>query len=131
MEHGPLLLKRVIIALAAAEPIPEVMVVLVVGIWLLRVHATLGARLLIDAQVAGARGWEARGTAVAGEVALGKNFDESVLAVALDGAGVADAGRVVGRFRVGGWWVAGQTGEDGLAEGTERLGAGFDALVGG
>lgn len=107
------------------------MVVLVVGTWLLRVHAALGACLLIDAQVARARGREACGTAVAGEVALGKDLDKSVLAVTLNGAGVADAGRVVGRFRIGGWWVAGQTGEDGLAKGAEGLGAGFDALVGG
>lgn len=45
-----------------------------------------------------------------------------------DGAGIADAGAVAGVGCVGGRWVAGETGEDALLEGSEVFGAMLDAL---
>ena len=63
------------------------------------------------------------GSAVADKVATGEELDESMFAVAGDGAGVADAGQ-----RCAWRWVAGQAGEDALAERAERTGAGVELL---
>jgi len=83
----------------------------------------------IHTQVAGASGGIARRAAIAGEVALGEDLDEVVLAVALDGAGVADASGIVRRGGVLGRRVACQAGKDGLLERAEDLGTVFDALI--
>ena len=128
LKHGALLLERIVVALAAAEAVPEVLVVLVVGAGLLRVDAALGVCLRVEAQVARAGRGKARSAAVAGKVALGEDLDEGVLAVALDRAGVADAGGIVGIRGVRGRGVAGQAGEDALAERAEGLRAVLDAL---
>lgn len=128
LEHGPFLLEGVIVAFAAAEAVLEVLVVLVVRIGLLGVHTTLEVRFGIGAQDAGARGGDAVGSTVACEVALLEDLDEGVLAVALDGARVADAGRgpCVGVGR--GWRVARQAREDVLSQGTEDICAAVNAL---
>lgn len=128
LEHRPLLLKRVIVALAPAEAIAEVLIVFVVGVSLLRVDAALGVGFRIDAQAARARCGIARGTAIAGEVALVENLNEGVLAVAGNRTGIADASRVIGIGKLLGRWVAGEAGKDTLAEGAQRLGAVFDTL---
>lgn len=69
-----------------AEAVAKVLVVLVVGIWLLRVDAALRISLRIDSKGALLFGSESRGTAVAGEVALLEDLDELMFAMALDGA---------------------------------------------
>ena len=120
----------VVIALAAAEAVSEVLVVLVIHVGLLGVHSTLGIRLGVDAQVARARFGVSRGTAVAGKVPLGEDLDECVLSVTLDRAGIADTGGIVRVGGVRGRRIAGQTGEDALTQGTERFRAMFDALEG-
>lgn len=83
LEHGALLLEGIVIALAAAKPVLEVLVVLVVGIGFFGVHAALQIGFGVGSQ----RAWTCRRhslrTAVACEVALLKDLDESMLAVAL------------------------------------------------
>lgn len=128
LKHGTFLLEGIVVALAATEAVAEVLVVLVVGVWLLRVDAAFSVRLRIDAQGARARFWESRGAAIAGKVALIEDLDERVFTVALHGTGVADTGRIVGIRRARGRRVAGQTGEDTLTERAERLCAVLDAL---
>lgn len=129
LKHGSLLLKGVIVALAAAEAVAEVLVIAVVDVGLLRMHSSLCICLVVCLQRAGGRGWEARRAAVTGKVALLEYLDERVLAVALDRARVADPRW---RPRVG-WrrWrrVACQTGKDALSEGSENSRAVVDALL--
>ena len=128
LKHSPLLLEGVVVALAAAEAIPEVLVVLVVHIRLLGVDAALCVRLGIDAQAAWACLRKARGTTIAREIPLRKDLDERVLSVALDGACVTDTGGIVGIRGIRGRRVAGEAGEDALAERAQGLCAVFDAL---
>jgi hypothetical protein len=107
---------RVIITLAAAETVLEVLVVFVVRVSRLGVDLTLSVGLWIYAQCTWRGGWETRCTAIAGEVSLVEKFHQCMFAVALYRAGVAHAGCVV---RVGGvLWrrIAGYAGEDDLAE---------------
>jgi hypothetical protein len=129
LEHGTLLLERVVIALAAAEAVPEVLVVLVVGVRLLRMDASLSVGLRVDAQVAGARLGESRGAAVACKVPLSEDLDEGVLAVALDRAGVADTGGIVGIRGVGGRRIASQACEDALSERAKGVRAVLNTLA--
>lgn len=82
LEHGSLLLERVIIALAAAEPIFEIVVVLVIGIRLFGMNVALGIGLAIDTQGAWAGRWDARRSAVAGKVSLLEDLDKRVFAMA-------------------------------------------------
>jgi hypothetical protein len=95
LEHGPLLLEGIVIAFATTEPIPEILVVLVIRIGLFRVNASFGIRLWVDAQVAGAGLGVARGAAIAREVSLGEDLDERVVAMALDRARIAHAGAII------------------------------------
>ena len=101
LEHGSLLLLGHVVDGAGAEPVAEVLVVLVVRVGRLGVDAALGVGRGVEAQGAWLVGGEARGAAVAGKVALLEDLDELVLAVALDGAGVTDAGGRVGGRVVG------------------------------
>jgi hypothetical protein len=84
LEHGSLLLKRIIIAFASAKPVAKVLVVLVIRIGLLGMHPALAICRLVEAESARARGRKARGSAIACEIALGEDLDERVLAMALD-----------------------------------------------
>lgn len=116
LEHGTFLLEGIIIARAVAETVAEVLVVDIgLGVIerLLRVNA-LGASIRVHAEGALACRGQARSAAVASEVALREYLDEVVIAVALDGAGVADAGGLVRRTGIIGSWVAGQAGKDAL-----------------
>jgi hypothetical protein len=128
LEHGALLLERIVVAFAAAESVLEILVVFVVGIRLFRVDAALCVRGRIDAEGAWACRGQALGAAVACEVALGEDLDEGVFAVTLNRAGVADAS---GRKVVGGVlgdWGAGEAGEDSLPQRSEKLSAVLYAL---
>ena len=129
LKHGALLLKRVIVALAAAEAISEVVVVLVVRVWILGVHAVLGVGGWVDTQIAGARRRKPRRAAVAGEIPLVEDLNEGMFAVALDGARVAHSGGVVRIGLVLRRGVARQTCEDALAEGAEWLGTALYTLL--
>ena len=91
LEHCSLLLEGIIVALASAEAVLEILVVLVVRVGLLGVYAATGVGLAVGAQAARACGGDARGAAVASEVALLEDLDEGMLAMTLDGAGVADS----------------------------------------
>lgn len=130
LEHCALLLERIVVARAVAEAVAEVLVVYIgsrVVERLLRVDA-LGARLGVGSEGARARRGEPSSTAVAGEVALGEDLDEVVVAVALDRAGVTHAGGLVRRVAIVRGGVAGQAGEDALLEGAERVCAGVEGL---
>lgn len=83
---------RIVVLAAAAEPVPEVLVVLVALRRLLSGHTSFLASRGVHAQGAWCGFGEARGSAVADEVALVEELDEGVFAVAGDGAGVADGG---------------------------------------
>lgn len=115
LEHGSLLLERVIIALAAAETVLEIVVVLVIGIRLFGMNVALGIGFAIDAQGAWTGRWDARRSAIAGEVSLLEDLDKSVLAMAGDGARVAHARRSPTVSSFGRRRVAGQTGKDVLS----------------
>lgn len=129
LEHSPLLLERIVIALASTESVPKVLVVLVVDIGLFGVYASPGVGGRVEAQRTWAGLGESGGAAVAGEVPLGEDFDQGVFAMALHGAGVTDPRSiVVGSFGVLGRWIAGQTCEHSLAEGAEWFCAVVDAL---
>ncbi len=90
--------------------------------------ATLDVGLGIDSQIARGRLWEALGAAVTGEVSLVENFDEGMLAMALDRTGVADASRLVRIVGICTRGLAGEAGEDGLSQGTKGLSAVLYAL---
>ncbi len=128
LEHGAFLLKWIIIALASAETIPKVLVVLVLRAGFLRMDSSFGVGLGVDAQAAWGGFREACGAAVAGEIALGEDLNEGMLAVALDRACVAYSGGIVRVLGIRRRRVAGKAGEDGLAQWTERLCAVLDAL---
>lgn len=128
MVHSALLLERVIVALADAESVAEVVVVLVVRGWLLRVDATLGISRRVQPQSTRRSRGQACGAAVACEVAFGKYLNELVLTMALYGAGVANTSGIVRISRVGGRRIAGQAREHTLTEGSEILGAVLNAL---
>lgn len=130
LEHGTFLLERVIVALATAEPVLEVLVIPVVRVGLFGVDVTLQVGLGIGAQRARARRWNALCTAVTCEVALLEDLDESVFTMALDGTGVADACRCPFIGLLGWWGIACQTGEDVLAQRSENVRAGINALEG-
>lgn len=122
------MLKGIVVAVARAEAVTEVLVVFVIDIGLLRVDIAARIRLVIRLQYARAGAGKSLGTAVAGEVALLEDLDERVLAVALDRAGIADACR---RPRIGvgsGRGVACQARENTLLQRTEDSGAVIDAL---
>lgn len=128
LEHCALLLERIIVALAAAESIAEVVIVLVVHIGLLGVNPTSSVSGLVQAESTWACRWDALGTAVACEVALLEDLDEGMFAVALDRTSIADTcrGPVVAFFR---WWgVASQASKDSLSQRAENFGACINAL---
>lgn len=128
LEHGAFLLERIIITVAAAEPVAKVLAVSVIRLGLLAMDPAAGVRFVIGAEIARARGGYPRGSAVAGEVALLEDLDQGVLAVALDGARIAHAsGRPRIRWRR---WrrVARQAGKDVLAKGAKDFGAGVNTL---
>jgi len=132
LEHGAFLLKGVIIAFATAETIAEVLIVLVAGICLLRVDATLSVRRRVKAEGTGARRRIPDRTAIAGKVSLVEYLDKGMFAVALHGARVADTGgRIVRVARIRWRRVAGDTGKDALAKGAEWFGAALDTLPAG
>jgi hypothetical protein len=128
LEHGPPLLERVIVARTSTESVAEVLVVCVVRIRGFRVDGALGVRFGVETQRAGARGRKSRGTAVACEVAFVEKLDQPVLAVALNRASVASTSSLVWLVHVLGWGIAGETGEDALAQWTEWLCAILNAL---
>jgi hypothetical protein len=72
----------------------------------------LGIGFGIDAQCTRLIGLEARGAAVAGEVALLEDLYKLVLAMALHRAGVADASGVERFVGVCRWRIAGEAGVD-------------------
>jgi hypothetical protein len=120
LEHCAFLLKRIVIALAAAESVSEV---LVVQIAMTAGERSLGmdafqASLGIDSQVAGARGRHARSTAVAGKIPLVEDLYERVVAMALNRACVTDAGCLISVAGILGGWVARQAREDALSKGS-------------
>ena len=108
--HSPFLLEWVIVALADAESVAEVLVVFVVGSRLLRVNITLGVGRRVQAQGARARRRQACCATVAGEVALGKDLDELMFAVTLHRARIADSCGIVRIGRAGGEGVASEAG---------------------
>jgi len=124
------LLKGIIKTPAPTEAVLKILIVLVVRIGLLGVNSFLGIGLGVDAQIAGTRSWESRGAAVAGKVALVEDLDESVVAVALDRAGIADARRIVGIGRVFGRGKTGETGKYSLAQRAKGFRAVLNALEG-
>jgi hypothetical protein len=106
------LLERIVVALAPAEAVAEVLVVLVVGIGFLGVDVATGICLVVGTQAARGCGQDARSATVACKVALLEDFDKGVFAVALYRAGIAHAGGCPGIRRAFGGWVAGQAGEN-------------------
>jgi hypothetical protein len=77
--------------------------------WLFPSHTALEASVLINTQVAWCLRGEAASSAVANEVALIEKLNEMMLAVARDGAGIANSCRYVGIRRIFRWWVAVET----------------------
>lgn len=128
MKHGSFLLKGVVVAFTPAEPIPKVLIVFVVGVGLFGMHAALSIRLRVDAKGTRAGRRETRRSAIAGEVALGEDFDEGVFSVALNGTGIADTGGLKRLGGILGRWRASHASEDGLPEGAKQLGTSVDAL---
>jgi hypothetical protein len=128
LEHCALLLEWIVIAVAAAEPIAEVVVVLVVHIGFFGVNTASGVGCLVQAEGTWACRGDTLGTTVACEVTLLENLDEVVFAVALNRACVADAGRCPIITIFSGRWVASQTCEDSLSQRSEDFGACIDAL---
>lgn len=105
---------RVIFLAAAAELIAEVVVVFVAWGSLLGVNA-LSTGLRVFAQGTQGSGRHTSRAAVADEIALVEQFDQGVLAMACDGAGVAHCSGVVIVIRARGGWIASQAGEKVLA----------------
>lgn len=85
LEHGSLLLVRVVVDSARAEAVAEVLIVFVAGVGGLGVDAFL-IGVGIEAKSAALIGREAGGTAVACKVALLEDLDELMLPVTLDRA---------------------------------------------
>lgn len=127
--HSPLLLERVVVALANAKPVAEVLIVFVVGSRLLRVDVTFGVGRRIQSQGARAGRRQTCRATVASEVALGEDFDELVFAVTLYRTRIADSCSIVWIGRVGGKGVAGKTRIHVLTERPKVLGAIRDALL--
>ena len=71
---------------------------------------------------------EARRSAVTDKVALVEQFDQRVLAMANNGAGVAHGSGPVIITGVGGGWIASQTGKEILSQWTEVMSAGVEGL---
>lgn len=130
LKHGPFLFERIVVALTTAELVLEVLVITVISVWLLPTDISPGVRLVVRPQGTWRGRRNSRSAAVAGEIALLEYLDKSVLAVALDGASVADARRGVLLRGRRGRRVAGQAGEDILAEWSKDFGAGIDGLKG-
>lgn len=128
LEHGTLLLERVVVTFTSAESIAEVVVVLVIHIRLLGVNTPAGVGLFICAQRAGARRRNALRATIACEVALLENLDEGVLAMALNGACVANTGRSPFIAELCRRRIAGQARKNILSQRTLNLSAAFDAL---
>lgn len=130
MEHGALLLEWIVIARTGAKAIAKIVIVNVgfsTGERLLGMY-TLLSRIGVRSERAGDRCRQASGSAIAGEVALRENFNESVVAVALDRAGVADAGGFVWRVHVFRRRVAGKAREDTLLERSKHVGTRIKGL---
>lgn len=87
-----------------------------------------GVGRLVGAQGAWAGRWDSSRTAIAGEVSLLENLDESMFAMALDGTGVANTSGIPGTASVCRWRIAGQASKDILPQWTEDLGAVLNAL---
>jgi hypothetical protein len=111
-----------------AEAVPEVLVVLVVEVGGLGVDTALGIRGAADAKGAWLIRCESRGATVACKVALLEDLNQFVLAVALDGARIADTGRIIGWICIGGRRVACEAGKNVLSKGAKLLGTILDAL---
>lgn len=86
---------RFIVYGARTESVPEVLVVLVVGIWLLGVDATLRVGFGVDAKGAFLLRSKSCCAAIASKVALLEDLDQVVFAMALNGARIAYTGWVV------------------------------------
>jgi hypothetical protein len=121
------LLERIIVTFTPAKDVAEVLIVFVVDVGLFGMNIALGVGFFIGSQVAWARrGYSCRAT-VACKVSLLEDFHQRVLAMALDRAGIADAGGLPVRqvFCRG---VACQAGKDVLPKGPQNLGAAFNTL---
>jgi hypothetical protein len=74
------------------------------------------------------RGWQSRGAAVADKVALIEQLNQIVFAVARDGTRVTDSCSLIRLGRGGRGRIAGKTGKETLAQGTEWTRAGIELL---
>lgn len=92
-------------------------------------NTSFGFRCLVYPQLAWARRREALGSAVASEVALGKNLNEVVLAMALHGAGITNASSIVGVRGIQRRRIASEASKNGLSQRAKGLCATFDALL--
>jgi hypothetical protein len=129
LEHGAFLLERVIITLAAAEAVLEVLIVFVIHIGFLGVNATLKVGLGIGAQRAGTRGGNALGATVACEVPFLENLNKGVLAMTLDGTGIANTCWSPGLLGRSSWRrVARKASKNVLSKRSENVGTRIDAL---
>jgi hypothetical protein len=75
LEHGAILLLRIILVPAATKPIPEILVVFIIFVRGFVDNAAFLARLLIYAKGAWRSGWKARCAAVTDKVAFVKQLD--------------------------------------------------------
>ena len=129
LKHGSFLLEGVVVALASAESISKVLVILVSDVRLFRMNTTLDICRGIDAKVTRARYGISSGSAVAGKISFAKYFHKSMLTVTLYGAGIADTRRRSVRLtRIRRRRVACEAGEDTLAKGPESFSAVLDTL---
>lgn len=115
LKHGAFLLERIIVAFATTKSVAEVVVVLVACGCRLRVDA-FAVRLWVYTQAAWACARKSGGTAIAGKVTLGEDFDKCMLAVALYGACITDSSGIVRSLGVRWWGVTGKAGEDSLTQ---------------
>lgn len=127
LEHNALLLVWVIFLTTATKLVAEVVIVFVARGSFLRVDA-LSAGIGVLAQSTRRVGGHASRTTVADKVALVEQFDQRVLAMACNGAGIAHGSGGVIIIGARGGRIASQAGKEILSQWTELMGAGVEGL---
>lgn len=100
---------RIILLLAAAKLVPEVLIIFISATRFLPAHFALLPGLLVNSKSTGVRLGKACSSAIAYKITLREKFHEFMFAVTGDGAGVAYPSRRVWLGGYGRGWIAGQT----------------------
>jgi hypothetical protein len=116
LEHSPFFFMRIILFVTATESIPEILIVLVILCWELRVH-TLCAGPRVSSECT-RRSWgKSSCPTVAHKAPLVEEFNQGMFAMTRDGARVTDGCGIVWLVIVGGRRIAGETGKQSLSKG--------------